>query len=295
MKRILITGGSGFIGKAFLQTFAHQFETHISCHSKHIFTEGIYAHKLDIRNENAVNTLLSKIKPHYVLHMAAMSNFNECALNPTSAWETNVQGTKNIAMASQHCKARLVYISTDLVFKGDRENSREHDMPLPQSVYGKTKLEGERAVENICSDYLIARIANVFGKGWEGKKTFTDGIIEELKKQKEVSLFQDEYRTPIYAKNLCELLYEVTLSQVQGVLHLGGPERLSRYELGLKLAQCFGFDPTLIIPVSVKDFKFSDPRPLDCSLDSSKAAGLLKTPFHSIDRCLHMLRNEYGA
>lgn len=292
MESLLITGGSGFLGANLALMASFYWKTYVTYHSSPIRDKrlGVALH-LDIKNRDEVEKIVYKISPKVIIHAAAITNSDFCVEHQKLAWEVNVNGTKNIVSAAKLVKARLIYISTDLVFKGDKGLYSEEDIPAPLCYYGKTKLEGEKIVSSLSSNYCIARTSLIYGWSLNSSKCFVEIMIDNLNNGREVRVFMDEYRTPIYVKNLCEILIELAKREdLQGLYHICGSQRLSRFELGLKLSKIFDFNKDLIIPISVDDFSFKDKRPKDCSMRNDKAKSVLKTKFWSVEEGLKNMK-----
>jgi len=294
MIKLLIIGGSGFLGGNLSLIAPSSWRTYVTYYSSTVYNDkSDFALKLNIANKKEVENLISKISPDIIIHAAALTNMDYCADNQKTAWEINALGTKNIAIAAEKIAARLIYISTDLVFKGDRSFYSEKDCPDPLCYYGKTKLEGEKIVSSLSSNYCIARISLVYGWSVNSSKCFTEIMIENLKQGNRIKLFEDEYRTPIFNRNLCKILIELSeFDTIQGLYNLCGSERLSRLEFGFQLCEIFGFNKKLIIPISVDDIEFKDKRPKDCSMSNEKSMNVLKTEFCSIKEGLVDMRKE---
>ena len=231
---------------------------------------------LDITNKDEVEKIILRISPKVIIHTAAVNDFNFCADHRELAWKINVDGTRNIALAAEQVNAKLIYISTDLVFEGDIGLYSENDCPNPLCHYGKTKLEGEKIVSSINSDYCIARTALLYGWSKNSSKCFTEIMIDNLKKGKELRLFTDEFRSPLHVNNLCQILLELAKrDDSNGLYHIGGSQRMSRFLFGLTLADIFGLKRDLIIPTTVDNFLFKDKRPKDCSMKNEKILNFL--------------------
>lgn len=288
MESILITGGSGLLGSNLALMTSSSWKTYITYHSFPIRNrKSSVALHLDITNRNEVERVVYEISPKIIIHTAAITNSDFCAEHQKIAWEVNVTGTENIVLAAEQIKARLIYISTDLVFKGDKSFYSEEDLPNPLCYYGKTKLEGEKIVSSLSSNYCIARTSLIYGWSINSSNCFTEIIIDRLNNENEIRLFVDEYRTPIYIKNLCEILLELAnRHELQGIYHICGSQRLNRFEFGLKLSEIFSFSKELIIPISVNEFPFKDERPKDCSMKNEKAMSVLKTKCWSVEEGL---------
>jgi dTDP-4-dehydrorhamnose reductase len=292
-KPLLITGGSGFLGGNLVSIASTLCETYFTYHSSPCPTESPGAAIcMDVTDQAQTEKIVQEISPAVIIHTAAVTNAGYCEEHQQAAWDINVNGTRNVASAAEKVGARLIYASTDMVFSGTNSFHSERDSPNPGHHYGKTKLMGEQIVQSVCSNYCIARIALVYGRSANESKCFTETMLDRMGRGESVRLFVDEYRTPIYAKNLCHALLELAEREdLQGIYHLAGPERLSRFEFGLKLAEIFGLDKKLLNPVSVDDVAFAYERPRDCSLSHTKATGVLNTRFWNVEEALNDMKS----
>ena len=278
MKSILVIGGSGFVGQYFaLQT--QQYNIHLTYGSNNILcTEFEKIVKLDITNFNEVNEKVNEIQPSIIIHLAAITNLEYCEQNKFKTWEVNVLGLKNVIQAANKINARLVFLSTDLVFSGNKGMYNEEDKANPICYYGMTKLEGENIVKDSCENYCILRSSLIFGMDRRThKQNFSETLIAHLLINKEIRLFKDEYRTPIYIKNLCSIILEIAISdKLQGIYHVSGNERVSRFEFGLIASSLIKNSRHLIFPTLVKSFQHTYLRPQDCSLSNMKLKKVMK-------------------
>lgn len=292
---LLITGSSGFIGGALARRAAGRWLTYGARLRAEDSTAVAVHHGVtfDIRDREQTQRAIATIAPTVVIHAAAMADSALCATHPELAWESNVHGAENVARAAAAVGARLIYLSTDWVFRGDRGGYTELDAPDPLTVYGKTKYAGEEAVRATCDSYVIARVALVFGYGSTRCPCFAERLLSELRAGRPVSLFQDEYRSPIALSTLCDCLLELAAGDGRGIYHLGGPDRLSRLEFGRRLAAAFDLPRALLLPTSRRDYAFPEPRPADCSLRTVHPAAELTTPRPAIMTALRALRWEY--
>ena len=267
---VLVTGGSGFIGAHLVSAFAGGFETYYTFLSRPVRdlagAEGV---QVDVVDGSAIAKLIDAIHPRVILHAAALPDFNRCASNPNEARKVNVEGSENVAQCAARVSARLVLLSTDLVFPGTSSFYTEYDTPAPCCAYGTTKLAAERAASRACENLLIARLSLTYGRNLTGSKSHVEGVAERLREGQQVLLFDDEYRTPIYVGDVAEVLLELAFrDDARGVLHLGGPQRVSRYELGTVIARLLSSPEDLVVPISSDNGGFLEPRPKDCSLRS---------------------------
>jgi dTDP-4-dehydrorhamnose reductase len=229
--------------------------------------------KLDVTDIDAVRSIFYEFLPSVVVHCAAISSMEYCATHPDLANEVNVIGSKNISLVCKEIDSRVIYLSTDMVFDGFCGNYKEEDTPNPICVYGSTKLAGEEAILSFGAGQCIVRIALTFGFSSTLSRCFTESLIDKLQAGTQVSLFTDEYRSPIYVDSLCNAILDMVDRRETGTFHLGGPDRINRYEFGLLAADVFGCDRDLIVATTVGAFGFRDRRPKDCSLNSQRAGG----------------------
>lgn len=247
-ERVLITGASGLLGSSLAIHLLHRnIEVIGVCRSNCSFLPFPNV-KLDLTNKLDAQQLIRQFRPTTVVHAAAMSKVVECEKSPGMAYDQNVVVTESIVEASVSVKSHLVFISTDQVFGGETGHYSEKDSPAPTHVYGRTKLAAESAVASSNTSFLIARSNNIVGRNMGWGQSFTDTILERLLCSKTVQLFNDQHRSPIHIRTIISSLSRCILQRVEGVLHLGGPEKQSRYDTGVLLARAFKLDENLLVP-----------------------------------------------
>jgi len=160
MERLLLTGASGLLGSKIVELAREDYESIPLHNTKPLHPNSL---KLDITDQNQVFSLFSKLEPDIVIHTASETNVDKCEAQREQAWRINVEGTHNIAFACSKVGAKLVYISTDYVFDGEKGNYEEEDEPNPMDYYGVTKLEGENQVISHCKNYAILRTSVLYG------------------------------------------------------------------------------------------------------------------------------------
>ncbi len=199
-----------------------------------------------------------------------------------AAWRTEeeaqaviVEGTRGIAEAVAQTGARLIHMSTDLVFDGEHAPYVESDPPAPLNFYGAAKAEAERIVADICPAAAIVRTSLV--TCFHPPDPRTQPILDALLGHRPpATLFTDEYRCPVRVEDLAAALVELISRPFSGILNIAGPERLSRYELGLRIAAYHRLDPaTSILPVLTASSGM--PRPRDCTLSIDLVRSILQT------------------
>ncbi|MBI4577594.1 MAG: SDR family oxidoreductase [Planctomycetes bacterium] len=241
---------------------------------------------LDLADETAVEALCSTLRPRAVIHCAAISDPVRCEAEPEEATEANLRGTARVARAAARAGARLVAISTDLVFDGERGRYRETDPAHPISHYGWTKLRGEEEALAACPDAAVLRVSLLCGSSRTGLESTSERLLAALAAGQTPTLYEDEFRTPTPVGPLAAAVLEFAwgrAASARGVYHLAGPERLSRHALGLRLLGHAGSPPSRVRRGSIRDHVGRPPRAPDTSLESARAAALLGGPLPPVD------------
>lgn len=278
--RVVVTGTSGFLGYHFTRWLETQgIEVVAIWRRQAPLFEQALAEQLDLAAPVQVQQALTKWNPTHIVHCAAMTSTAQCEAEPDAAFRDNFATTQNLVVAANEAlraKPFFLFISTDLVFDGTKGFYREEDQPNPIMVYGKTKLAAEQAVElTYQGDWAIVRSALIYGVPTPlGRGTFLTWLIHGLRSG-ECPLFTDEYRTPLAVSELCWLLNKVLMEKHVGIWHAAGPDRLSRYEIGLLVSEIFGLPAESVKPVSLAGATLPAPRPADVSMDITKARTLL--------------------
>lgn len=228
--------------------------------------------QLDITDAEAVEKVISEIKPDVVIHCAAWTAVDaaEDKENQPKVKAINVGGTQNIANVCKKQDCKMIYISTDYVFNGQGEIPWHPDCKdyAPQNIYGQSKLGGELAVANTLDKYFIVRIAWVFGVNG---KNFIKTMINVGKKYPEVRVVNDQIGTPTYTFDLARLLVDMSESEKYGYYHAtneGG--YISWYDFTVEIYKQAGIS-TRVIPVTTEEYGLSKARrPFNSRLDKSK-------------------------
>ena len=288
-RRLLVTGASGLLGNRIIE-LAKKDYTVIPIHN----TKPLHPHslKLDITNTSEVSNLFHKLKPHAVIHTASETNVDRCEIEKEHAWKANAEGTHNIASVCSKIGAKLVYISTDYVFDGEKGLYTEKDKPNPINYYGVTKLEGESQVVQHCKNCVILRTSVLYG--WHPwKQNFAIWTINQLKQNKEITVVEDHYNTPTLVDNLAQIIIEAVQKDLQGLYHASGNERISRYEFARQIAETFHLSPRLIKPIKMSQLTaWIAKRPKDSSLNTDKIQKQLKTKPLNITDGLNRMKEE---
>jgi len=272
MKKVLITGGSGFIAQYLLYTLPENVSVSVTFRDENKWNNNSWAGTVPafplILNKD-IKRQLHDERFDIVIHAAAMSSLGECEKNPALAEQINTAASAETAQWCAAAGSRMIYLSTDIVFNGGNPPYKETDNPDPVNVYGRTKMQAENEVSRLADDYAVVRIALAMGRGMGGPQNFIDWFMSRIQNGEEITLFQDEIRTPSAVTYLAREIWRTALSNEQGIFHLGGGESLNRFELGLQICRKLGGGSHLLKPISLKDMT-DYARPVDVSLVSKR-------------------------
>ncbi len=255
--RILVTGASGLLGiNLALEASSglggsHAEHTVVGVVNRHpLFTKAFEVIQADLLSPGALESLFEKTQPDWIFNCAALAILDECEANPDLAEKLNVDLPRKLANIVARGGARLVHVSTDAVFDGQRGGYSEEDAPNPLSVYARTKLAGEQAVAEQDPRAIIARV-NLFGWSLSGKRSLAEWFYYNLDQGKPVSGFTDVFFCPMLVNDLAQVLIRMARSGLSGLYHLVSPSCASKYDFGVTLARIFGLDERLISAASV--------------------------------------------
>lgn len=290
MRRLLVTGASGFLGWNLCQLAKSEWDVYGTYFSRRVEIPGITLVKVDLNNFQEIKNLFDEIRPAALVHTAAQSSPNICQKNPEESYLINVTASGNLAGLSADYAIPCAFTSTDLVFDGLNPPYRETDPVCPISYYGEQKVMAEQGMLERYPKTAVCRMPLMFGAVAAGATSFIQPFIKALQAGEELSLFTDEYRTPASGTTAAKGLL-LALEKAQGILHLGGKERVSRYEFGRLMAEALGLPPEKIKACQQKDVPMAAPRSPDTSLDSSQAFALGYQPL-SLQAELEALRGR---
>ncbi len=226
---------------------------------------------LDLAAPDGVEVALAGRAYDVIVHAAAMAHPDACKKDPDGATRINVRGTDALARWAAGQDSLFIYISTDLVFDGRRGGYTERDPVSPVSHYAKTKVLAEEAVQRRCPRWIVLRPSLLYGRGTGRSHSFVDWLHGNLSAGKSVGLFHDQFRTFLYAPDAAAAIARILNAGVENeVLHLAGPERLSRCAFGERFADVFGYPRALIRAISMADLEDYAPRGNDCSLRAER-------------------------
>jgi dTDP-4-dehydrorhamnose reductase len=264
--RVLVTGAAGLIGQYLVKTASRwvpQWEI-----------QGLTRADLDITDHLAVERAWQHLQPGAVIHCAALSRTKDCEHNPQVAHRTNVDATGHLARLSADIP--FIFVSSGEVFDGEAGWYSEAVEPNPINVYGKTKVEAEqRVLQN--PRHTVVRIVLTAGTSQHGDRSFVEDMCRTAQAGKHVTLYADEFRCPLPAGVIARAVWELAQRDCPGLYHLGGSERLSRWEIGEALLPWYPELNGQLVKGSSRDHRGA-PRPADLSLNCEKIQRLLSFP-----------------
>lgn len=270
---IAITGACGLLGAHLAAALSDRHR--VVGFDRHPWwgTRPIALHFGDLADRDAMRAFLDDAKPDVLIHCAAMVNVDACEERPSEAYFVNGTLTGLLARAIP-AECRMVYVTTDGIFRGDTTMQRETDLPCPRTVYGRSKLHGEWETHIAAADHLIIR-TNFYG--WSGgiKSTFAEWLHRALVTGEAITLFDDFWFTPIYVSDLVTRIVALISEGHTGIFHVAGRERVSKYDFGIRLAAAGGFSTARVSRGSIGNARLPAPRPRDMSLSSEKLEMLL--------------------
>lgn len=264
--RVIITGAAGLIGRYFAKSAARWAS------GWEVF--GLSRADLDLTDHVAAEQVWQRLKPSAVIHCAALSRTKECEHNPQLARRINVEVTAHLARLSKDIP--FIFLSSGEVFDGKAGWYQETDEPNPINLYGKTKLEAEqRVLQN--PRHAVVRIVLTAGASQHGDRSFVEDMCRSVESGKNVTLYGDEFRCPLPAGAIARSVWELLNNGAPGLYHLGGRERLSRWEIGQALLPWYPELQGHLVEGSAGEHTGA-PRPVDLSLNCEKIQALLPFP-----------------
>ena len=269
MPGLLITGSSGYLGSELTRREPSATGTYLGSARP----GGV---RLDVRDADAVHRLVGELRPEAIIHTAYREGGD-------AAEEVNVAGSHNVARAAAAVGARLVHVSTDLVFDGALGRPyAEDDEPRPIIEYGRQKLDAELAVREALSEALIVRTSLIYGGDEPSRHEAI--ALDAAAGRAEMRFFRDELRNPVHVGDLARALLELARSDLPGILHAAGADAVDRYEFACLAVTARGGDLDGL--ESALAAEHPTPRPLDCRLDSSRARARVAVPLRGVREVL---------
>jgi dTDP-4-dehydrorhamnose reductase len=301
--KILGTGLTGLVGSRFTELLENAYEF------EHINLEN----GINILDKTSVFDAISSSGASIIIHMAAKTNVDGCELDKNrdqeilslknqkdkedawkseqTAWAVNVFGTQNIVEACQKTNKKIIYISTDFVFNGQKKSYKEEDKPDPLNWYAKTKYEGEKVIQQSGLEFIIARLAYPYRAFFE-RNDFVRGLVQKLQKKEKLSMVTDHVMVPTYIDDLVNALDVLIQRDEKGIFHVVGSQSVTPFDAALKIAEAFDLEVSLISKTTRREYFLGKaPRPFCLNLKNDKI-GKLGVEMSTFDKGLLEIKNQ---
>ncbi len=249
MKRVLVLGAQGMLGHDLLEVFAGGYDV-----------TGLDIENIDITRQGATRSAIKELLPDVVINAAGYTDVDGCEKKMNKAFAVNGQGSKNVAKSCRDSGSKLIYISTDYIFDGAKGSPyREDDPPNPLSIYGESKLMGERYVEEILDDYLIVRTQWLYGKHG---RNFVETILTLAEERDTIEVVHDQMGSPTYTADLSRAIAALVAKDLRGTFHVSNKESCSWYDFALEIVRLSNASEVEIVPISSTALSRPAKRPL---------------------------------
>ena len=274
MSGLLVTGGSGYLGSHLIRVAPPPVGVCATYFSRPFTPARGAAVPLDLRDADRVWAVIRETRPSAIIHTA-------CSNRDPDNVAAIVPAARNLARAAREFDIRLVHVSTDLIFDGEHAPYSDDAPPAPLMAYGQAKAEAEAALADLYPAALSVRPSLIWGLDPLDRQT--TWLVEGLQRGEHVTLFTDEFRSPVWVRDLCAALLELAArADISGTLNLGGPQPLNRWDFGMKLLAGLGLEPASnVVRGTVRDSGLVRPRNL--TLISARARALIRAPLRSVD------------
>lgn len=301
---LLIIGASGLVGHNLVTRAGGKFSLYGTYNYRKVVFDSCETYQLDITRENDTKKFIEELRPDIIINTSAIHNVDYCETNREQVWKVNVIAQRNLVTIADKIGARVISISTDYVFDGLKGNYTENDEPSPLNYYGLTKLESEKALQNLAS-YAIIRSSVLFGwNPFQAINTESSSLksmnfalwcIAKLFSKKTIEVVTDQYSNPMLVNNLADVMIQLTTSELNGIYHVAGLSCLNRYDFVIKLARIMNLDESLVKPITGDRLKQIALRPKNSCLNCSKVMKDLDVKLLTLDESLQLMKKESEA
>jgi dTDP-4-dehydrorhamnose reductase len=289
--KLLVTGGNGFVAGSVIQQAPADWEVHVLSRTATVTPRVDHRfHGFDPKDSGSLANVFMKVRPHVLIHTAALADIDYCEAHPAKAQAVNIELVRVLARLCAQHRTRLIFCSTDTIFDGEHAPYGEEALPGPVNCYARTKVEAEGIVRTLEPQSVIARLSLVMGLPLLGAgNSFLPKMLAALRAGRPVEVPAREVRTPIDVITAGRALLELAVHDFSGTIHLAGSSSLNRFEMATHIAVHFNLPPELIVPTDPAKIAARAPRPRDVSLKNVRAATLLRTPMLGLEAALNFI------
>ncbi len=239
-----------------------------------------------------VKKLIKSFNPDVIINCAAFTNVDRCETEKELSWSINVTGVENIVRYCKNSNVHFIHISSDYLFDGKSGPYTENEIPNPISYYGKEKLAAENAILSAGISSTIIRTNVLYGATEFGRDDFVKWVVSSLQKKTIIKIVSDQFNNPTYIDDLTYAISKIIKVKKFGIFNIGGVEVLSRLEFTYRIADYFGLDKTLIIPIKTTELNQPAQRPLKSGLINKKAQAEINYHPLPIEKTLSLMKKN---
>ncbi|MDA9935556.1 SDR family oxidoreductase [Candidatus Marinimicrobia bacterium] len=289
MKKILITGASGQLGKTLKTLFSSKYDIIPTSKNHYTYQKNYF---LDITNPILIRDIVSATSPDIIINLAALTNVDLCEKKPDLAFSVNFTGLQNIV---EIFNGPIIQLSTDYVFDGKTGQYSENSSVNPINVYGRTKLEAENFLKENSKDSLIIRTNVLFDYMSESPASFLNWVVKSLEDDKKINVVDDQWNNPTWTNSIAVAIDKAIEFELNGLIHWGDNDYISRFDFAIKIAETFQLKKNLINPIKTAELNQIAARPLKGGLNVDRAKSILNLEPSNISDCLKYIWENINA
>ncbi len=289
MKKILITGASGQLGKTLKTLFSSKYDIIPTSKNYYTYQKNYF---LDITNPILIRDIVSATSPDIIINLAALTNVDLCEKKPDLAFSVNFTGLQNIVKIFN---GPIIQLSTDYVFDGKTGQYSENSSVNPINVYGRTKLEAENFLKENSKDSLIIRTNVLYDYMSESPASFLNWVVKSLQDDKKINVVDDQWNNPTWTHSIAVAIDKAIEFELNGLIHWGDNDYISRFDFAIKIAETFQLKKNLINPIKTRELNQIAARPLKGGLNVDRAKSILNLEPSNISDCLKYIWENINA
>jgi dTDP-4-dehydrorhamnose reductase len=297
-RKIFITGSNGLLGQKLTDLYLLEPNVELIAsgrgENRHIQQTGYEYVSLDITDKASVDRVLDQVKPHVIIHGAAMTHVDQCELHPEDCHRNNVLATQYLVDAAARHQAQFIFVSTDFIFDGKSGPYTETDFPHPLSIYGQSKLDAEQYVQQHVDNWAIARTVLVYGLNTDMSRSnivlWAKGALEG---GQEINVVDDQVRSPTLAEDLAKGCYLIERKMAHGIFNISGKDIMTIYELVQRVANYFGLSMDKVKKIDSQTLSQPAKRPPITGFDLSKSRDILGYEPHSFEEGIALVLEQF--
>jgi len=289
LKKILITGASGQLGKTLKTLFSSKYDIIPTSKNHYTYQKNYF---LDITNPILIRDIVSATSPDIIINLAALTNVDLCEKKPDLAFSVNFTGLQNIVKIFN---GPIIQLSTDYVFDGKTGQYSENSSVNPINVYGRTKLEAENFLKENSKDSLIIRTNVLYDYMSESPASFLNWVVKSLQDDKKINVVDDQWNNPTWTHSIAVAIDKAIEFELNGLIHWGDNDYISRFDFAIKIAETFQLKKNLINPIKTAELNQIAARPLKGGLNVDRAKSILNLEPSNISDCLKYIWENINA